>query len=201
MAAGLYPDRVVIERFSASPGDGNIAQRFIAPFDIEVLGMALYSATAPGSTNVMTVNVSNFPTSQQGGAFSSVGAYNLWTAANVPSVTGSATSNLVTSNTTALVENLPYALNYPLPGPAGTIGYETAQATSQITTNPVTAPPTVYQFKLASGLVAPDNTYLDYNSILTTAGTVHGGDVLTFVVGGTVGSAANLEIILYGDKR
>ena len=201
MSTGLYQSQELIERFSASPSAGNIAQRFIAPIDLDVLGMALYVTTAPGAGSTMTVNVNNYPTSQNGGSGTSVAAYNLWTATNVPSIAGTATSNLTASNSTTLVENIPYALNYPLPGASGTVGYTTAQATSQTTETPVTSPPLVYKYTI-TGLVVPDNTYTDYNGITSTpASVVHAGDVLTFVVGGTVGSAVNLEMVLYTAKR
>ena len=54
--------------------------------------------------------------------------------------------------------------------------------------------------------MAPDNTYTDLNGFTVPASTVHAGDVLSFVVtaGGSavsVGSAANLEIVLYTNKR
>jgi hypothetical protein len=50
-------------------------------------------------------------------------------------------------------------------------------------------------------LVAPDNTYTDFNGFTSAASHVHAGDILTFVVGGTAGSSANLEVVLYCQKR
>lgn len=200
MSEGLYPDRISIERFEASPATGNVTQRFVAPYDFDVTGMLLWVSTAPGAATTMTVNVNDFPTSQQGGANPSVGAFNLWTAANVPSIVNTATSNIVTTNSQTLIENLPYALNYPLPGPAGSVGYATAQAQSQVTTNPVVAPPTVYKFQMTNP-IGPDNTYVGYNGITEAASLVRAGDVLTFVVGGSVGASANLVMQLLGIKR
>ena len=40
-------------------------------------------------------------------------------------------------------QNTPYAVNYPLPGPSGSVGYKTAQATSTVTEMPVVTPPTI----------------------------------------------------------
>jgi len=201
MSTGLYPDFFGVERFSASPATGNVTQRFIAPFDLDVFGLLLYVTTAPGAGDTLTVNVSNLPTSQQCGTNASVAAYNLWTAANVPSIVTTATTNVVTTNSTTLVENIPYALNYPLPGQSPVTGYETAQSTAQATYTAVTAPPNVFKYQM-NALTTPDNTYTDYNGItLTPAGVVHAGDVLTFVIGGVVGAAANLEMLLYCYKR
>jgi hypothetical protein len=202
MSSGLYPDFFQIERFQASPSAANQSQVYMAPVDLDVLGMVLYAGTAPASTNSMTVNISNYPTSQQGGSGTSVGAYNLWTATNVPTVTGTAHSNLTITNSATVVENIPYALNYPLPGQSPVTGYETAQSTAQGTYTAVTAPPTFYVYELSKGLVAPDNTYTDYNGVTQSASSyIHAGDVLTFVIGGTVGSAANLEMLLVCQKR
>lgn len=201
MSSGLYPDMELIERYvSGAISATTLGQVFVPPVDLDIIGMVLYVGTAPGSTNSFTVNVSNYPTSQNGGSGTSVGAYNLWTATNVPKLTGTATNNLTVVQT-AVVKNVPYALNYPLPGPSGTVGYTTAQSTAQTTEVPVTAPPTAYNFGIGA-LVAPDNTYTDYNgNTAVAASQVHAGDILSFVVGGTVGSAANLEIVLYAQKR
>ena len=210
MSTGLYPNLELVERFLGSVSATTLTQRFIAPCDLDILGMALYVSTAPGATDGVIVNVSNSPTSQlpatapSGAANQSVAAYNLWTSANAPSILGTATNNLTVTNT-GVIENVPYALNYPLPGPSGTTGFKTAQSTSQTTETPVTAPPTIYEYGIAP-LVAPDNTYTDLNGFTVPASTVHAGDVLSFVVtaGGSavsVGSAANLEIVLYTNKR
>jgi hypothetical protein len=206
MSSGLYPDQILVERFASAPSVGTLAQRYPAPCDLDVIGMMLWLGTAPGTNDGITVNISNLPTSQQGGALSSVSAYNLWTATNVPTILGAGTESFTTTNALEVIENVPYALNYPLPGPTGTVGYETAQATSQITTAPVTAPPQMYKFSL-NALVAPDNTYTDYNGFTAVpALSVHAGDVLSFVIaaagtGASVGAAANLEILLYAQKR
>jgi len=157
--------------------------------------------TAPGSTSSINVNVSDFPTSQQGGGGTTVSAYNLWTSANVPTITGAAKSNLTAVQNISLVDNFPYALNYPLPGQSPVTGYKTAQATAQTTTTAVTSPPTFYEYQM-SQMVAPDNTYVDYNGITQPALYVHAGDVLTFnIAGASPGSAANLEIVLYTIKH
>lgn len=202
MSAGLYPDVELVERWIAgSVSTGNIAQIFAAPCDLDVVGMYLYAVTAPGAATTATVNVNNFPTSQQGGSGTTVSAYNLWTAANVPSIVNTAHSNLSVVQTLTVIKPSPYALNYPLPGPSGTSGFVTAQQTALTTETPVTAPPVQYQFQM-SGLVAPDNTYTDYNGNTgSSASYVHAGDILTFVVGGTAGSLANLEIVLYVIKH
>lgn len=209
MPQGLYPDTEMVERFLGSVAAGNITQRFIAPFDLDVLGVLLSVSAAPGSTDGVIFNVSNSPTSQlsssQGGT--AVSAYNLWTAANAPSILGTATTYPVAPATfTSLVDNFPYAQNYPLPGPSGTTGYVTAQSTTQTTESPVTSPPTFYKYGM-NGISVPDNTYTDYNGVtLSPASYVHAGDVLTFVLsaGGasvSVGSAANLEMLLLVSKR
>jgi hypothetical protein len=54
-----------------------------------------------------------------------------------------------------------------------------------------------------STLVAPDNTYTDYNGITSTpASYIHAGDVLSFVIAGaSPGSAANLQMELILLKR
>jgi hypothetical protein len=196
MATGLYPDLEIVERFLASVSASTITQRFIAPCDLDVIGMLLFVSTAPGTNNGVAVNISNVPTSQ----VTSVPAG----AANVPTILGTATTNGVTS-APAVVANKPYALNYPLPGPSGTTGYFTAQSTSSGTSLPVTSPPSFYEYQL-NALTAPDNTYTDLNNqTLTPASRLHAGDVLSFVItaagsGASVGSAANLEIAVYCNK-
>jgi hypothetical protein len=210
--SGLYPSTVLVERFLASVSAETMAQKFIAPCDLEILGMLLVLGTAAGAGDGVTVNVSNNPVAQANVASTqlSPNPYNLWTAANVPSVAGSATSNITSGTITtnaylgALLENKPYALEYPFPGPPGTVGFETAQQTSQITSAPVTTPPTIVKFGITAGLVAPDNTYTDANGFTSTpTSTVHEGDILSFVIGAisSVGAAANLEIVLYGQVR
>lgn len=194
-----YGDTVIIERFQASVSAANLGQPFVAPTDLEIIGLVASAGTAPGSTNAMTINLNVSPTSQLGVA-ASPSPYNAWTAASVPTITGSAKTSYATTNTTTVIENRPYPLNYPLPGPGNSTGYVTAQSTSQTTENAVTAPPTLFQFKLPT-LVLPDNTYTDLNGFTTSAGLIHAGDVVTFVVGGVVGSAANLAISLFLSKR
>lgn len=204
--SGFYDSPVLIERFLASVSAENLPQPFIVPTDLDVIGLVAHVGTAPGGADGVTINGSVFPTSQQGGALASVSAYNLWTTANVPSILGTAVNSFTTTNTTEVIQNFPYALDYPLPGPAGTVGYETAQATSQITTAPVTAPPELYIYEMGA-LVAPDNTYTDYNGVtLKPAYHLHAGDVLTFVIGAggtgaSVGAAANLAITLFTKKN
>src|ERR1022692_4147018 len=98
----LHPAPILIERFLASVSASTFGQTFIAPTDLTVIGMVINLGTAPGGTSVVTVNVSNSPTSQaaSGGAGTIVSAYNLWTATNAPKVTGTATTNLTVQNTT-----------------------------------------------------------------------------------------------------
>jgi hypothetical protein len=199
MASGLYPDAFVVERFLASVSATTITQPWPVPFDCDVVGMMLVVGTAPGATHAVSVNVSNSPTSQ----ISVVSAYNLWTTANVPTITGTATFNFTTTLDTtfygsqSLVKNVPYSLNYPLPGPSGTTGFITAQSTSTGTSTPVTSPPTLTIPELTA-LVVPDNTYTDINSVtLVPASHLHAGDIASFVVSGSsLGSAANLEMEL-----
>lgn len=203
MSTGMYPNNEVVERsLSGAVATETLFPSFMAPYDFDVLGLVLYVQTAPGSTNSFSVNILNTPTSQQGGPGTNVSAYNLWTPANAPTVTGAAKSNLTASQSTQVVENIPYALNYPLPGPAGTTGYVSAQATSQTTTNPVVSPPLLYKFSM-SNLVVPDNTYTDYNGITgQPASLVHAGDILAFAITApSPGSAANLQMELVLSKR
>lgn len=215
MSSGLYQDHLIFTNFLASVAAVNpMIQRFVAPVDVDVLGMILFSSAAPGASNGVVLNVTVTPTSQTGGSGTNVSAYSLWTAANAPSILGTATTNLtvVQSSTfygnQTLTTNVPYALNYPLPGPSGTQGYTTAQTSVLTTETPVTAPPTSYRTSITGyGSVAPDNTYTDYNgNTLTPASLVHAGDILSFVItaGGTnvsVGSAANLTCELVCSKR
>jgi hypothetical protein len=197
MPSGLYADMELIERFQASVSAATLAQPFLVPCDLEVQGLLAYAGTAPGSTNSVTINCSNSPTSQIAG----VSAYNLWTAANAPVITGSSKTNFTTLAPT-VIKNVPYALNYPLPGAAGTAGYVTAQSTSQTTQSPVLAPPTMIEYGIST-LVPPDNTYTDLNGITgTPASYLHAGDILSFVISGaSLGSVANLEIVLFALKR
>ena len=76
---------IIIERFLASVSASTLAQKFIAPCDLEVVGMSLFLGTAAGSTDGVAVNVSVVPTSQvtsvpSGASNQSVtNPYNLWT--------------------------------------------------------------------------------------------------------------------------
>lgn len=202
MPGGIYDSPVIIERFLASVTASSLPEVFLAPCDLEVIGLMAVLGTAPGSTDGITVNISNSPTSQLG----TVSAYNLWTATSVPSILGTATKSYTTDTTRTVIENVPYALGYPLPGPTGTKGYETAQQTSQITETPVTAPPSINVFEMGA-LVVPDGTYTDFNgATLVPANIVHAGDVLSFVVAAagtnnSVGAAANLALSLLMQKR
>lgn len=188
----LYSDAILVERYDASPTAANLDQVFVAPVDLVVLGLLATVGTAPGGTDTVTVNISDSPTSQ----LASVAAYNLWSTSMVPTITGTAKNSFTTSTTTQVIENRPYALDYPLPGPDGTTGYETAQSTSQTTQSIVASPPKISIYEMGA-LVAPDETYTDFNSLTQNASLVHAGDVLTFAVGGTIGSAAKLEIVLF----
>lgn len=214
MSTGLYQDHFIVERFVSSPSAQTVAQRYVAPVDLDVLGCILWLGTAPGTdvNHGLTVNISNSPTSQIGGGGTTVSPYNLWTAANDPTLANTQTNNLtlIQSNTfygaQQLVNNNPYALNYPLPGPSGTVGYVTAQSTAQTTETPVTSPPVIYRYGVSGyGAVAPDNTYTDYNGVAgTPASLVHAGDVLSFVIAALssgIGAAANLNIELICSKR
>lgn len=195
--AGLYASSILIERSLATVVAGDLTPVFVAPCDLDVVGLLAHVTTAPGAGDEVTVNILNTPTSQS----ANVAAYDLWTTANVPTISGVALSSVGTTTSVAVIDNRPYALDYPLPGPAGTSGFETAQSTSYITQTPVTAPPQEYRYEL-DPYVAPDNTYTDFNGVVgTPASVVHAGDVLTFVVGGTVGAAADLEVVLFVNKR
>lgn len=208
MSTGLYQDHFVAERFVASPTAQTVGQRYVVPADADVLGLILWLGTAPGANSGVIANVNNLSTSQQGGLGTPVGAYNLWTAANAPSVLGANTTNLTVVQT-PLVTNVPYALNYPLPGPAGTSGYITAQTNVLTVENPVLAPPTSYKVGVNPlyGSVAPDAVFTDYNGVTgSPASYVRAGDVLSFVLtaggsGVSIGAAANLNIELVLCKR
>jgi hypothetical protein len=197
MASGLFPDIEIIERFLASVTTGSMVQPFVAPCDLDIVGLVASVATAPGSTNLLTVNISNSPTSQ----ISVVSAYNLWTTANAPGILGTATKSFSAANPPTVIKNVPYALNYPLPGPSGASGYVTSQSASQTTQSPVVAPPSMTEYGITSGIVAPDNVYNDLNGISQPASWVHAGDILTFVLSGTAGSAASISISLYASKH
>jgi len=193
MSAGLYASPLVVERFISAPVAGNLSQPFVAPCDLEVVGLVAHVGTAPGGSVSLAVNVIDAPTSQPG-----VSSYALWTAANVPTISGAAV-NSFSAVAKSVVDNVPYALNYPLPGPGGTTGFVTAQQTTQVTDSPVLAPPSILEYSITP-LVQPDNVYNDLNGQQRPASIVHAGDVLTFTVAG-VGAAANLEIVLYAEHR
>lgn len=209
---GLFQSPVLAERFYSAVTVGNLAQPFVAPCDLEVISLVGRVGTAPGAGNTFTVNVNVTPTSQQVGLPSGVTAipsYNLWSSANVPTISGTSTTTFVTSASdadlgTLLLLNEPYALNYPLPGPlngpytdgTGVSGFYTAQSTSQQVQEPVVSPPPMYEYGMTTP-VRPDAQYNDINGISQPTYWVHAGDVLTFTVGGTVGSAADLSLVLY----
>ena len=201
MSSGLYGNIELIERWSPTVAAGSLngfLQPFLAPCDLEIVGLMAQAGTAPGSTNTMTINNNNTPTSQTG-----VGAYTLWTATNVPSLIGTATKTFTTSLLPTLVDNFAYALNYPLPGAptSATVGFKTAQATTTSSNaGAVQTPPTFSRYGM-NALVAPDNTYTDYNGIVQPASIVHAGDVLLIVIGGVVGSAANLDVTVFANKQ
>lgn len=200
MPAGLYADIEIVERFLSSYAAGNITQKFVAPCDMEVQGLLALIGTAPGGSASVTLQISNSPTSQ----LATVSAYNLWTAANAPSITGASTTSFTTSTTSTVIKNVPYALNYPLPGAPGSTGYVTAQATTQTTDSPVTSPPTMANYQMGP-LTPPDNTYTDFNGVTQAASYVHAGDVLTFSLaagtGGAGSAAGTVELCLYLLKR
>lgn len=208
----LYGNRLMIPfqqgtTLAGAVSAATLFPTFIAPCDLDVVGIAFSVGTAPGTgaTTGFTVNVSVVPTSQASGGSETPNPYNLWTAANVPTIAFNAkTYPAVLSTFPTVVKNLPYALNYPLPGPSGTQGYATAQSTSQTTETPVTSPPTLAEYQMAA-MVAPDNTYTDYNGITSTpASLVHAGDVLSFVttaLAGGVGASAGLSGVLFFEKH
>lgn len=208
MANGLYSNPIIIERTASSTfTTGTTFPTFVAPADLTIVGLLAYVSTAPSTS--FTINVSNSPTSQSATPSGSTGLtavstpYNLWTPANVPTITGPAKFSTATTNTTAVIENLPYALGYPLPGAtgAGTTGFITAQqATPGSNANAVSSPPKLYAYGL-NNLVAPDSTYTDLNGITQSTALVHAGDLLTFVIGGTPTGAANLQISLFALKN
>ena len=221
MPGGLYDNPILIPFQQGTTLAGAVSAAtlfpvFIAPCDLEIVGLEMHVGTVPGTdaTHGFTVNVSDYPTSQlltsigaaiAGAAAGAVSAaYNLWTATNVPTIANAATSYpTVGATIPTLIENTPYALNYPLPGPSGTVGYKTAQSTSTTTETPVTAPPTMSQFQMAA-FVAPDSTYVDYNGFTVPTAIVHAGDALSFVITaltGGVGAATGLSGVLYAQKR
>lgn len=197
MSAGLYPADFVIERYvSGLVAAGSLPQVLLAPCDLDVLGLMAWVGTAPGGTDSLTINISDSPTSQTG-----VAPYNLWSAAAVPTITGASQASFSTSTARSVIENEPYALDYPLPGPVGTSGFVTAQSSSVTTISPVIAPPSIAIYEL-NALTAPDEVYVDFNGFAgTPASAVHAGDVLTFVVGGVPGAAADLSVALFVVKH
>ena len=213
MPAGVYPNFVTVERFMATVAAGAITtplRAWVAPVDLEVVGVTMSVSAAPGGTGGVVLNIQNTPSSQLANTGvapnPNVAAYNLWTTANAPSILGAGT--LYPSMPAAyptIITPQAYAQNYPFPGPAGTVGYTTAQSQTSTTSNPVLAPPNSYRFG-PNLMVQPDNTYTDYNNVVAPASIVHAGDVLLFNVaaggsGNSVGSAANLEVVLLLVKR
>jgi hypothetical protein len=206
MAEGLYPNGTVIERFLATVTPQTLGQRIQIVADGDLIGMVLYVSTAPGTGNGVSVNLSCVPTSQITNVpaaaqnQSVVSPYNLWSSTNVPTILGSATASWVSAPALATVANVPYALNYPMPGPSGTSGLKTAQATLPTTETPVTSPQATYQYEMANPY-PPDLSYLDMNGQLQPTYRVHAGDILSCVVSAaganvSVGSAANLLMTL-----
>jgi hypothetical protein len=206
MAEGLYPNAIVIERYLASVTPQTLGQRLQIVADADCLGMVLYTTTAPGTGNGVSVNLSCVPTSQitnvpAGAANQSVvSPYNLWSTTNVPTLLGSATQSWVSQPLPTYVFNTPYALNYPMPGPSGTSGLKTAQQALPTTETPVTSAPPFYQYNMSTPY-PPDLSYVDMNGQTQPTMRVHEGDILSFVVtaagvNNSVGSAANLLISL-----
>lgn len=197
MSGGLYPSIEIVERSLNAVVAGTILQRFVTPCDLDVTGLVANLGQAPGAGQTLTINATVTPTSQS----AKVSPYNLWTPANVPTISGTSANSFVVNTTATVIQNTPYALNYPLPGPSGTTGYITAQASAPGTSTPVTAPPTLTVFEV-NALVAPDNTYTNYNGVAgTPAARLHTGDVVQFVLGGTLGSSSDLDFSLYCQKH
>jgi hypothetical protein len=206
MPSGLNPSFLVVERnvtgaLTAAP----IAGPWVAPFDCEVIGVAL-AAGAPGGTLGVGVNAQVTPTSQRvnitnawNGA--AVAPYNLWTAANVPAVVGAATTYpALPAPYPSVITPQGYAQNYPFPGPAGTTGFTTAQQTGAFTvSNPVLAPPNSYRYG-PNAMLAPDLVYTDYNGSPSPSSIIHALDVvvLSTVAAGTGigGSGLTVELLL-----
>jgi hypothetical protein len=186
-----FPSYIVIERFLASVAAGNLTQQYTSPIDCDIVGISASVGTAPGGTSTVTVNGSVSPTSQ----LSKVSPFTLWSAANVPTILGTSK----TSQTATLVTQGPvfqaYAQNYPFPGPGGTSGLVTAQSSVPTVENPVLSPPMQFQPSVTA-LVAPDLNYTDLDGYSRPTARLRNGDILTFVIGGTLGSAANLDISL-----
>lgn len=199
MSSGLYPNMEMIERSQASYSAASIGQVFVAPADLVVVGLLAVIGTAPGGSASVLFNVSNSPTSQ----LAVVSPYNLWTTANTPAIVGTSKNSFTTSTSQTVIQNSPYALNYPFPGPSGQQGYKTAQTQVLTTETPVVAPPTLAVYQMGA-LTAPDNTYSDFNGQTQPASLIHAGDILTFSVaagtGGAGSAAGAVEIILYCQK-
>lgn len=192
MAAPGIPLYLLVERFQASVSAANLAQPFVCPNDYDVLGIYASCGTAPGGTSTVIINLSNSPTSQ----LSVVSPYSLWSTAKAPTIIGTSTKSYSAANVLIAVQNSAYALNYPLPGPAGTSGLVTAQQALPTTENPVLQAPSEIQPNVTA-LTAPDLTYSDINGFVRPTGRIRPGDVLTFAISGSIGSAANLAISLY----
>lgn len=226
-SGGIYASPVLIERTGTYSAAALGAQYLVAT-DLEVEGLMANVATAPGTGHAITVNVAVTPQSQltQSAAGSPTSQqtpnpYNLWTATNVPTISGAANNSFsisqsnvfygaqdLVTNSSTTTGGLPvsggYALNYPFPGPASTVGYETAQQTSTITSAPVTSPPVVYKTGIGA-LVQPDNTYTSFNGDTASASILHAGDLLTFNMaagtGGAGSAAGNIVVVLFCQKR
>jgi hypothetical protein len=204
MAAPGNIDPVVIERWvSGGLSAGNVAQQYVSPLDCDIVGLALSVQTAPGGASTVTVNATNSPTSQLTGtgSFAGVAPFTLWSASMVPTITGSAKQNFAAQLTQTLPIFQPYALNYPLPGPSGTTGLFTAQSTSYQTETPLQSTALLIQPSVTGFPVAPNLTYNDINGFSRPTSRLRVGDVLTFTIGGTIGSAANLSMSLILNKH
>lgn len=224
MSSGLYGNIEVIERYVGTYNGTTNA--FVAPCDLDIVGGILYTGTALTATQTAYVNIAVTPTTQvaatgggvvgaSNGVLNNVGqtgtTYNLWSTANRPTVvgaTGGVTTNLVNANAYLTKAGQGYPQNYPFPGPAGTVGYTTAQSTTSTTSNPKVTATTFVDFGIAT-LVAPDTTYFGVNDLVTYGGTgyasqpaniVHAGDILSFAFNGS-GTATTVEFVLLANKN
>ena len=221
MASGLYPNTESIERSAATATSGWAFTPFITPVDLDVVGMAVWVATALSSAQTLTVNATVTPNSQLAAA-SSTGmsaTYNLWTTANVPTVAstgatpaGNGKFSYTLTDTYVVKPGYGYALNYPLPGAtgAGTTGYITAQASTKgSNVNASASAPTFVELG-ALVLTAPDNVYIGVNDLVGYGGTgvattpaniIHAGDTMTFTItaSGTL-TTTPVYAVLYCNK-
>ena len=114
MSTGLNPNTMLIEREQAAVAVATLAQPFIAPCDLDVVGLlAVLGTTAPGAGDGVVINLNDSPTSQ----LASVSPYNLWTTANAPSILGTSKNSFTTTTAPTVIENSPYPFNYPSRAP------------------------------------------------------------------------------------